>query len=70
MGFSKTGWFAVRTGLEPVTSCVTGRHSNQAELTHQHHCFFNCGCKGMQKKRDLQKKERLFTKKVALKRHS
>ena len=24
------GWlFAVRTGLEPVTSCVTGRHSNQ-----------------------------------------
>ena len=25
---------AVRTGLEPVTSCVTGRHSNQAELTH------------------------------------
>ena len=27
--------FAVRTGLEPVTSCVTGRHSNQAELTHQ-----------------------------------
>ena len=21
--------FAVRTGLEPVTSCVTGRHSNQ-----------------------------------------
>ena len=31
-------WFsmfiAVRTGLEPVTSCVTGRHSNQAELTH------------------------------------
>ena len=26
--------YAVRTGLEPVTSCVTGRHSNQAELTH------------------------------------
>ena len=26
---------AVRTGLEPVTSCVTGRRSNQAELTHQ-----------------------------------
>ena len=24
----------MRTGLEPVTSCVTGRHSNQAELTH------------------------------------
>ena len=22
-------FFAVRTGLEPVTSCVTGRHSNQ-----------------------------------------
>ena len=28
------GFYAVRTGLEPVTSCVTGRHSNQAELTH------------------------------------
>ena len=28
------GFLAVRTGLEPVTSCVTGRHSNQAELTH------------------------------------
>ncbi len=28
---------AVRTGLEPVTSCVTGRHSNQAELTHLFH---------------------------------
>ena len=27
-------FIAVRTGLEPVTSCVTGRHSNQAELTH------------------------------------
>ena len=26
---------AVCTGLEPVTSCVTGRHSNQTELTHQ-----------------------------------
>lgn len=23
------GLFAVRTGLEPATSCVTGRHSNQ-----------------------------------------
>ena len=26
---------AVRTGLEPATSCVTGRHSNQAELPDQ-----------------------------------
>ena len=26
--------FAVRTRLELVTSCVTGRHSNQTELTH------------------------------------
>ena len=26
---------AVRTGLEPVTPCVTGMYSNQAELTHQ-----------------------------------
>ena len=36
---------AVRTGLEPVTSCVTGRHSNQAELTH---LFLISGCKGNQ----------------------
>ena len=28
----------MRTGLEPVTSCVTGRHSNQAELTHLLSC--------------------------------
>ena len=27
--------FAVRTGLEPVTPCVTGMYSNQTELTHQ-----------------------------------
>ena len=26
---------AVRTGLEPATSGVTGRHSNQAELPHR-----------------------------------
>ena len=26
--------YAVRTGLEPVTPCVTGMYSNQAELTH------------------------------------
>jgi hypothetical protein len=26
------GGLAVWTGLEPATSCVTGRHSNQAEL--------------------------------------
>ena len=26
--------WAVRTGLEPVTPCVTGMYSNQAELTH------------------------------------
>jgi hypothetical protein len=25
----KTKKMAVRTGLEPATSCVTGRHSNQ-----------------------------------------
>ena len=30
--------YAVRTGLEPVTPCVTGMYSNQAELTHQ---YFN-----------------------------
>ena len=28
-GGEKNLLFAVRTGLEPVTSCVTGRHSNQ-----------------------------------------
>lgn len=27
--------YAVRTGLEPVTPCVTGMYSNQAELPHQ-----------------------------------
>ena len=27
--------FAVRKGLEPSTSGVTGRHSNQTELPHQ-----------------------------------
>ena len=27
--------YAVRTGLEPVTPCVTGMYSNQAELTHR-----------------------------------
>ncbi len=26
---------AVRTGLEPVTPCVTGMYSNQTELTHR-----------------------------------
>ena len=25
----------MRTGLEPVTPCVTGMYSNQTELTHQ-----------------------------------
>ena len=33
--------FAVWTGLEPATSCVTGRHSNQ--LNYQ--TFFNRGAK-------------------------
>ena len=27
--------FAVRTGLEPVTPCVTGMYSSQTELPHQ-----------------------------------
>jgi hypothetical protein len=27
--FSLMSLLAVRTGLEPATSCVTGRHSNQ-----------------------------------------
>src|SRR5690606_39965765 len=29
LGYSPTNYMAVRTGLEPATSCVTGRHSNQ-----------------------------------------
>ena len=35
---------AVRTGLEPATSCVTGRHSNQ--LNYRTMCdikSFGCG---------------------------
>ena len=38
LGDKKTslkGGFAVRTGLEPVTPCVTGMYSNQTELTHR-----------------------------------
>ena len=35
----KSQWlFAVRTGLEPVTPCVTGMYSNQTELTHRVGC--------------------------------
>ena len=30
----RTGFIAVRTGLEPATPCVTGMYSNQAELPH------------------------------------
>ena len=30
---------AERTGLEPATSCVTGRRSNQAELPLQKGCL-------------------------------
>ena len=41
------GTFAVWTGLEPATPCVTGRYSNQLN----YHTVFNalvldCGCKG------------------------
>ena len=32
-------YVAVRTGLEPVTPCVTGMYSNQTELTHQFHVY-------------------------------
>ena len=41
--------FAVRTGLEPATPCVTGMYSNQAELPHQKFSeplFLVCECKG------------------------
>ena len=33
--FLMTSFFAVWTGLEPATSGVTGRHSNQTELPDQ-----------------------------------
>ena len=33
-------FFAVRTGLEPATPCVTGMYSYQAELPHQN--VLNC----------------------------
>ena len=38
--------FAVRTGLEPATPCVTGMYSNQAELPHQRSpSVFDSECK-------------------------
>ena len=55
---------AVRTGLEPVTSCVTGRHSNQAELTHLISIFLNCGCKGMKFFPNHQENKRFLQKKL------
>ena len=42
------GASAVRTGLEPATSGVTGRHSNQAELPHRF-CLFPSFPKGTAK---------------------
>ena len=35
---------AVRTGLEPVTPCVTGMYSNQTELTHRKRGMFIVSC--------------------------
>ncbi len=46
-------------GLEPMTSCVTGRHSNQAELTH---LFWVSGCKGREKENYVQAKQAFFAK--------
>ena len=43
-----SGLSAVRTGLEPATSGVTGRHSNQAELPHRF-CLFPSFPKGIAK---------------------
>ena len=48
-------YFAVWTGLEPATPCVTGRYSNQ--LNYHTNVFFqklrtvvlNCGCKDTSK---------------------
>ncbi|AKQ75604.1 hypothetical protein MUY_004472 [Bacillus licheniformis WX-02] len=34
---------AVRTGLEPATSCVTGRHSNQLNYRTLHDYSTCCG---------------------------
>ena len=58
-------FIAVRTGLEPVTSCVTGRHSNQAELTHLVSIFLICGCKGTDIFSNDQTYPYIFTKKIA-----
>ena len=58
-------FLAVRTGLEPVTSCVTGRHSNQAELTHLVGIFLICGCKGNNFFCNSQIYPSFFTEKVA-----
>ena len=56
-------FLAVRTGLEPVTSCVTGRHSNQAELTHLMKgitvLWFSCGAYGT-RTRDLLRDRQAF----------
>ena len=43
-------FFAVRTGLEPVTPCVTGMYSNQLNYRTIKFSFvafsLDCGCKG------------------------
>ena len=56
---------AVRTGLEPVTSCVTGRHSNQAELTHQNALFCLAGAKVAIFFVTTKRKRIFFRKKIA-----
>ena len=43
LSYCRRYWKAVRTGLEPVTPCVTGMYSNQAELTHRFNVSKKCG---------------------------
>ena len=47
-GASSGLFFAIRTGLEPATSAVTGRHSNQLNYRiwiERHYAFLFCECK-------------------------
>ena len=39
-------FIAVRTGLEPVTPCVTGMYSNQLNYFSLVAFSLDCGCKG------------------------
>ena len=53
-----TTFLAVRTGLEPATSCVTGRHSNQTELPDQIAIVHGRGKSSYSQRIDQQQDER------------